>query len=482
MEIPYDNITSAELSEDATQGQSRATIVLKGYPTFFREFTTPGGNFGNLQLGMGQRTWQQCDDWTENRQASSALLHVIVGRTSALEHALAPFLPQDDAMGEDADGEVDDAEFATSSMRRKISGASSRRSSGASGSPIAAIQTPSLLSVLPSPAPPSAYRDPFSAPRSAQPRSAPQSAAAHARKRSRSDASSPFEYYSEFDYDFDQSGRRSAGGSISPTRQSQQHQQQQQSQLHHLVTQSAMNSGRPITGPFSAGPFASTDSGFALQQDQHSSRFDTGPYTDFDQLLSYSGGQGTGAGTSGAPGSASAHDDSFLADAPVPIARSYSSSNASSTGRGPVFMGTGSRPGTAASMHSLSHSSFDAQASHSQPAGVGMHAQGLHMHPSQQQNQHAGFNLGMDAMHGSQHGMEAPIDFGMSDINLMFPSHSHGDFNVDDQQQQPLSDGTQSFVQQNQQDDLSGSAPPAEVPLPISPHDLGADQSRPASG
>ena len=504
MEISFDSISCAEMTEDATQGQSRAIIHLSGHPLFYREFpTVPPAAYG-AHLGLGSnKQWQRCDDWTENRQASSALIHQIVGRTTALEHALVPFLPQE---RKDAEGDADDTLGKGAAMHRRTS-ASSRRSSGASGPTVATIQTPSLLSVLPSPAPPSAYRDPFGPPRSAQLRpsahnypNVPQSH--HVRKRSRSDASLPFSHYSQFDQEFDQSGRHSAGGGPTSTVHPHLH----HSNLHPLVNPTSITTagtGRLNSGPFSAGPFGPSDSGtFAAQQDQALAQ---ASFPDFD-LLSYSAASSNNGASSTAATAPS--DDAFLVDAaPVPIARSYSSSNASSTGRPALYMGgvSGSRPGTAASHHSASHSSFGA---HPQVSIAPLPL--LHPHPHQQPQeeiQQNSFDVGSMEAGLQSHlgtGMDVGFDYenainigSMGDINLMFQSHPNSEYVTDDSihQQQPHQQSVRlpdphfsgathdpgAFLQATHTD-IGSSALPADVPLPSSPSlGIGHDNLQPST-
>ena len=96
----------------------------------------PAAHGAHLGLGSN-KPWQQCDDWTENRQASSALIHKIVGRTTALEHALAPFLPQEH---KDTDGDADETLEKGAAMHHRMS-ASSCRSSDASGPTVATIHS-----------------------------------------------------------------------------------------------------------------------------------------------------------------------------------------------------------------------------------------------------------------------------------------------------------------------------------------------------
>ncbi|KAF8322659.1 homeobox-domain-containing protein [Clavulina sp. PMI_390] len=162
MEVSLDNIVSVEMTEDAMQAHSRATIHLSGPPSFYREFVSPGDPYGDM--GLATRQWQRSDDWTENRQGTLCLVHTVVARTAAIEYAFAAWLPQRDFSPEDGAGSDADAESSargaaahSPSLRR------SRHGSEASAltSPMATIQTPSLLGVLPSPAPPSSYRDPI---------------------------------------------------------------------------------------------------------------------------------------------------------------------------------------------------------------------------------------------------------------------------------------------------------------------------------
>lgn len=521
MEIPFDNIVSAEMTEDATQGQSRAIIHLSGHPAFYREFSTAGATYG-AHLGFAaSRQWQRCDDWTENRQASSALIHQIVGRTTSLEHALAPFLLHElnDAEGEIDEGQQSLGEGTTGTGMHHRTSASSRRSSGASGSPVTTIQTPSLLSVLSSPAPPSSYRDPFGPPRSAQVRTSAHTYASapqlhHTRKRSRSDASLPFGHYSQFDHEFDQNGRHSTGGGPSPG----VHHHPHHSNLHPLVNPSIAATGRLNSGPFSAGPFGPSDgSTFAAQQDQS---FAHASYPDFDQLLSY----GAGSSNSSAPPAvtaapaptATASEDAFLVDsAPVPIARSYSSSNASSTGRPTLYMGgvARSRPSTSASHHSMSHSPFDAHPPvsmaplphpHSQLQLQHQHQQQppqQHLQHTQEQGQLNSFDVidvGLQSHLGSS--VDVGLDYenamtigAMGDINLMFQHQPHSEYatneSIHQQQshQQPAQShdshftgathDTSSFLQ-GAHTDIGSSAIPADVPLPSSPS-LGVGHDNP---
>jgi len=510
MEIPFDNISFAEMAEDATQGQSRAIIHLSGHPFFYREFSTVQAAAYGAHLAPGMnRQWQRCDDWTENRQASSALIHQVVGRTAALERALAPFLPQE---LNDAEGEVDESQplgKGTAAMNRPLS-SSSRRSSIASGPSVGTIQTPSLLSVLPSPAPPSAYRDPFGPPRSAQVHTATHSYQSaphshHARKRSRSDASLPFGHHSQFDFEFDQNGRHSTGGG--PSLSHPHH-----SNPHSLVSPTSIRTtgGRLSSGPFSAGPFGPSDgSTFAAQQEQPLGQ---APFPDFDHLLSYSAATSNSNPPVVAAATTTTSDDAFLVDAaPVPIARSYSSSNASSTGRPALYMSgiTGSRPGTATSAHSLSHSPFDG---HSQVPMAPL----VHPHPHSQlqqqqqlheQNQHNSFDIGNMDVGLQSHlgtGMDVGLEYesamnignigAMADINLMFQPHSHPEYVTDDSihQQPPRQQTAQpqdpnfpsathaaAFLQAVH--DIGPSAIPADVPLPSSPLGIGHDNLLPST-
>ena len=150
MEIPFDNISSAKMTEDVTLDHSRAIIHLSGHPVFYCELSTTGVASGAHMTPGSPRQWQRCDDWTENCQGSSVLIYQVVGRTTALKHALARFLPEelsdvDSVMNE---GQQPSGTRTPPMYSRKST--SSRRSSGASDFPMATIQTSSLPSAYPS--------------------------------------------------------------------------------------------------------------------------------------------------------------------------------------------------------------------------------------------------------------------------------------------------------------------------------------------
>ncbi|KAJ7284823.1 hypothetical protein C8J57DRAFT_1052956 [Mycena rebaudengoi] len=79
MEIPFNTIVDAELTQPSSGSTGLASFVLSRPPVFYLE----SGSKDNLG-----RHWKRCTDWTEGHQASQVFRHDLIGSVVPLDHLI----------------------------------------------------------------------------------------------------------------------------------------------------------------------------------------------------------------------------------------------------------------------------------------------------------------------------------------------------------------------------------------------------------
>jgi hypothetical protein len=80
--------TIHEYSEGITQWQGQLTLELSRPPQFYMEVFRSSAKAHEMEVGGHKAAWRQCTDFTEGKQATSTLKHIVSGSYDALRQAV----------------------------------------------------------------------------------------------------------------------------------------------------------------------------------------------------------------------------------------------------------------------------------------------------------------------------------------------------------------------------------------------------------